>query len=74
MLVVLMKVEGDDEHGKASQVSAGEGRDKIKTRSNGAILVLKKKRWGEIVVKKRKMLVMVLTEMRSTIEYCGLCM
>lgn len=39
VLVVLMKVEGDDEHGKACQVSAGEGRDKIKTRSNGAILV-----------------------------------
>lgn len=39
LVVLLMKVEGDDEHGKACQVSAGEGRDKIKTRSNGAILV-----------------------------------
>ena len=43
----LMKVNKDDDHLKGFGVSVGEGRDKIKTRPNCAILV--SKRWGEIV-------------------------
>ena len=66
-----MRVEDDDEHRKGFQVSAGEGRDKDQNKKQWRDFGVKK-RWGEIVVLRWKMLVMVLTEMRSTIEYYGL--
>ena len=34
-----VKVKKNDDHGKAFRVSASEGRDRIKTRPNRAILV-----------------------------------
>ena len=73
VLVVLMRVEDDDEHGKGFQVSAGEGRDKDQNKKQWRDFGVEK-RWGEIIVvnERKMMLVMVLTEMRSTIEYYGL--
>lgn len=40
-----MMVKNDDNHRKACIVSASEGRDRIKTSQNHAIL--ERKKWGE---------------------------
>ena len=51
MLVVLMRVEDEEEHGKGCQVSAGEGRDKDQNKKQWRDFGVGK-RWGEIVVMK----------------------
>lgn len=65
-----MKVKGDDDHRKAFSLSAGEGRDKMQTPLNHTRILGRGERKGGVKCVVRKMLlVLVLTEKRSTIEY-----